>query len=68
MAYSRRKKNLGKKGHSKKRRSYKRRSYSKKKYLGNSNNLGENSMKKADNAAVSGNIKSVKLGNYLKLQ
>jgi hypothetical protein len=63
MAYSRRKRKLGKKSRSKKRRSYKRKGN-----LKSPPNLGENTMSKADNAAVSGNIKSVKLGNYLKLQ
>ena len=63
MGYSRRKGKLGKRGRSKKRRSYK-----KKRYLGGSPNLGDNSMKKKDDAAVLGNIKGVKSNNYLKLQ
>jgi hypothetical protein len=63
MGYSRRKRKLGKKGRSKKRRSY-----SKKRYLRGGTNLGENSMKEADDAAVSNNIKQVKKGNYPKLQ
>jgi|688.fasta_scaffold595341_2 hypothetical protein len=62
MGYTRRKKNL------KKSRSKKRRNYKKQRYLRGGNILDENSMKKADNAAVLNNIKQVKKGTYLKLQ
>ena len=63
MAYTRRKIKLRKRGRSKKRRSY-----SKKRYLGGSPNLGDNSMKEADDAAVKNNVKQVKKGTYPKLQ